>query len=162
MSSALSVIRDEHRSMGAVLKSLTKQVGEAVSGTASADFPLYGTMLDYLQAFPETLHHPKEDQYLFRRLRERCPKSSKLLDELEAQHAAGAKALANLRSSLAAAANSGKLEPFATALTAYAEFQWNHMRKEEEEVLPLAERELSADDWSYIDAAFSVNRESRW
>ena len=57
MSTALAVIRDEHRSMGAVLKSLTKQVGEAAAGSAPADYPFYGAMLDYLQAFPETLHH---------------------------------------------------------------------------------------------------------
>jgi len=162
MSTALAVIRDEHHSMGAVLKSLTKQVTEAAAGTVPADFPLYGAMLDYLQAFPETLHHPKEDQYLFRRLRERCPQSKDLLDELEAQHVSGAKALANLRVALTEAAHSGDIQPFAAALLAYADFQWSHMRKEEEQVLPLAERELSAEDWAFIDAAFALNRETRW
>jgi hemerythrin-like domain-containing protein len=162
MSTALAVIRDEHRSMGAVLKSLTTQVAEAAAGTAPADYPLYGAMLDYLQAFPETLHHPKEDQYLFRRLRERCPQSKDLLDDLEAQHASGAKALSSLRSALAEAVKSGDIHPFTAALVAYANFQWSHMREEEDRVLPLAERELSAEDWAFIDAAFAVNRETRW
>jgi branched-chain amino acid transport system ATP-binding protein len=162
MRTALHVIRDEHRSIGAVLKALTKQVGEAAAGTAPADYSLYGAMLDYLQAFPETLHHPKEDQFLFHRLRVRCPQSADLLDELEAQHASGAKALASLRTALAEAVRSGDIHPFAAALGTYADFQWSHMRKEEEQVLPLAERELSAEDWAFIDAAFAVNRETRW
>ena len=162
MSTALAVIRDEHRSIGAVLKSLRKQVAEAAMGTVPPDFPLYGAMLDYLQAFPETLHHPKEDQFLFRRLRDRCPQCSELLGELEAQHKSGAKALARLRETLTEGGRSGDMRPVADALMTYAEFQWNHIRKEEEQVLPLAEHELSAEDWAFIDAAFAVNRETRW
>jgi hypothetical protein len=31
------------------------------------------------------------------------------------------------------------------------------MRKEEHQVLPLAERHLTAEDWAVIDAAFAAN-----
>src|SRR5207245_8984830 len=44
---------------------------------------------------------------------------------------------------------------FAAAVQAYAEFHWNHMRREEEVLLPLAEQLLTHDDWRAIDAAFS-------
>jgi hemerythrin-like domain-containing protein len=40
---------------------------------------------------------------------------------------------------------------------AYAEFHWKHMRKEESELLPLAQRHLTAVDWKAIDAAFAAN-----
>jgi len=162
MSTSKEIIRDEHRSMAAVLNSLTKQVTEAAAGKGPADLPLYGAMLDYLQAIPEVLHHPKEDQYLFRRLRERCPAAAPLLNELEAQHVSGAKTLANLRELLEEASCSGQVGPFADALNQYAQFQWKHMRMEEEQILPLADRELSAEDWAYLDAAFAVNRGPRW
>ena len=43
------------------------------------------------------------------------------------------------------------------AVNAYAEFHWAHMRCEEQELLPLAETALSAEDWEAIEAAFAGN-----
>jgi branched-chain amino acid transport system ATP-binding protein len=40
-------------------------------------------MFHYLETVPEQLHHPKEDDYLFARLRVRRPDSAALLDGLE-------------------------------------------------------------------------------
>ena len=73
-----------------------------------------------------------------------------------------ATALAILRATLNEASLSGQMKQFAEALDLYADSQWQHMRMEEEQILPLAERELTEEDWDYIDAAFAVNRESRW
>jgi hemerythrin-like domain-containing protein len=39
----------------------------------------------------------------------------------------------------------------------YSDFHWKHMRKEEDELLPLAERHLEPEDWKAIDAAFAAN-----
>jgi hemerythrin-like domain-containing protein len=46
---------------------------------------------------------------------------------------------------------------FLKTVDEYAEFHWKHMRKEEQELLPLAEKHLTSDDWKAIDAAFDVN-----
>ncbi len=43
---------------------------------------------------------------------------------------------------------------FLTAVESYATFHWSHMKTEENEVLPLAEKHLTASDWDAIDAAF--------
>lgn len=43
-------------------------------------------MIHYIDAFPERLHHPKEDQFLFARLSERSPESRPLVEELRAEH----------------------------------------------------------------------------
>jgi hemerythrin-like domain-containing protein len=48
-------------------------------------------------------------------------------------------------------------QEFLDAVNAYAEFHWSHMRKEEQELLPLAERHLTEADWRAIDAAFVSN-----
>ena len=48
---------------------------------------------------------------------------------------------------------------FEAAVEAYADFHWQHMRKEEHELLPLAERVLSAEDWRAIDRAFAANED---
>ena len=42
----------------------------------------------YVRQFPLELHHPKEEEQLFRRLRERTASCNAELDELERQHAA--------------------------------------------------------------------------
>ena len=44
------------------------------------------------------------------------------------------------------------------SLDAYAEFMWQHMSTEEEVVLPLAEANLTPEDWASIDTAFAANR----
>ena len=51
-------------------------------------------------------------------------------------------------------------ETFIAAVEAYAEFHWEHMGREEKEVLPLAEKHLTAGDWEAIDAAFTGPRRS--
>jgi len=48
-------------------------------------------------------------------------------------------------------------EAFASRATEYADFHWRHMREEEDAILPLAERVLTAQDWKAIDNAFVGN-----
>ena len=64
-----TIIRDEHRSLAAVIHGLEYLVREARDSENAAAFPLLRAMLHYINAFPEKLHHPKEDAYLFRKLR---------------------------------------------------------------------------------------------
>jgi hemerythrin-like domain-containing protein len=124
---------------------------------AAPDFELLSLMIDYIDLFPERLHHPKEDQHLFSALRLRTADAEPLLQELTAEHARGARMIDDLRYALTRyrlAGADGRAH-FAAAVHAYAEFHWNHMRTEEEALLPLAERVLTPDDWQAIDAAFS-------
>ena len=44
---------------------------------------------------------------------------------------------------------------FIAAVKDYATFHWQHMGREEKELLPLAEKYLAVGDWKEIDAAFS-------
>lgn len=43
-------------------------------------------MLRYLRTFPLQQHHPKEERYLHRLLRQRVPDSEPLLTEIESEH----------------------------------------------------------------------------
>jgi branched-chain amino acid transport system ATP-binding protein len=162
MTGAIAIIKDEHRSMAAMLKALLGHVAQARTGAVAPDFALAGAMLDYLQAYPERLHHPKEDEYLFRLLRRRCAEAIPTLDELEAQHLRGAEWMGELRRALQQSREAGNFSAFDPVLSAYGDFQWRHMRTEEEGILPLAERHLTAQDWQLIDAAFAANREPGW
>ena len=87
---AIHIIEDEHRSLAAVLHGLLYLVREIRDHGMKPPFDVLGAMVYYIDAFPERFHHPKEDGYLFLRLRARCPEARPLLDRLEAEHVAGA------------------------------------------------------------------------
>jgi hemerythrin-like domain-containing protein len=82
-----------------------------------------------------------------------------LIDELRAEHVKGAALIRELERALGAFKESWPrgAEAFLGAVNAYAHFHWEHMRKEEERLLPLATQHLLAEDWRAIDEAFLSN-----
>ena len=64
---ALSIIRDEHRSLAAVVHGLEYVVREArEQRNTRVDAACCAAIVHYVRAFPEALHHhSKEDTYLF-------------------------------------------------------------------------------------------------
>ena len=48
---------------------------------------------------------------------------------------------------------------FTGATQAYVAFYLDHMRTEETQLLPVAQKILSADDWAELDAAFQSDRD---
>ena len=82
---AIGVIRDEHRSLAAVLHTWLHALAAARSD-GRAPMRAMRAIVRYLRAFPVALHHPKEEQHLFKRLRERTDSVNAELDELERQH----------------------------------------------------------------------------
>ena len=86
MPKALNVIKDEHRSLGAILHGFLYLVDEIRAGRMKADFKLLHAMLYYLENFPEKLHHPKEDAFLHRYMRLRSPQAAAILAVVEEEH----------------------------------------------------------------------------
>ena len=152
----LRILREEHRTLAAVLHGLLFLVREIRAGRAAPDFRLLGVMLYYIDTFPERFHHPKEDAYLFRLLRLRSQTARTLLDRLESEHRAGASKILHLSQALTRYQHGGELQfhAFEAMAEAYAAFEFAHMRLEETEVLPLAEKCLTTADWAEIDRAF--------
>lgn len=156
---AIRIIHDEHRSLAAVVHGLLYLVREIRERGAKPDFNLLGAMIYYIDTFPERHHHPKEDQYLFKLLRARCPEAGPLLDKLHREHIAGAEKIRALEQALSRYQQGGDREfpAFAATVESYAAFHWEHMHNEEREAIPLAEAHLTPGDWEAIDAAFEGN-----
>ena len=125
------------------------------------DFSALRAMIFYVDEFPEKRHHRKESELLFPKLRARTPLSRELLDDLDADHARGERNIRDLEHALLGFEMMGEArrQPFEAAAQRYVDFYLTHMSKEEREVLPLAERVLTADDWAELDAAFAKNRD---
>jgi hemerythrin-like domain-containing protein len=161
-AAAIEIIKDEHRSMGAVVKGMQARVAAVRAGTEPLDAYLLRAMFDYIEMMPDRVHHPKEDEYLFRFLRRRSVDAAKMLDELEAEHVRARELLGSMRAALDATREGGRIDGLEHALDAYASFLWQHMKREEEFILPLAERWLNAGDWETIAVAFRANRDFAW
>jgi hemerythrin-like domain-containing protein len=161
MSEAVKVILREHGSIGSVLHGLLFVVREVRERHINPDFSLLRAMVHYIDAFPERLHHPKEDRYLFPRLQARTHDADEAIRKLEAQHARGAAFTRQMGEAIERYEKEGAagFEAFADLVEDYTKFYWQHMRDEEELVLPVAERVLTAADWKEIDAAFASNPE---
>ena len=157
---AIAIIQDEHRAITAVVEALRHLVAEIAAGRMVADHALLGALFHYIEQFPERLHHPKEDDFLFARLRVRRPGAAPLLDGLHKEHAIGRERFDELKAMWERyRADPAALQPFADGVERYSHFHWLHMRKEEEQVLPLAAEALTQEDWDAIDAAFASNND---
>jgi len=169
LAHAIGIIRDEHRSLAAVLHAWMHALAAARAEGVAGDATLMQAMVRYIAAFPVALHHPKEEEYLFKRLRERSDAAAAELDELERQHERDRQLVTALTgqvqrlASTPAGAEAVQLtRDLEDAVKAYAAFLWEHMGREEGVILPLAQQHLSADDWEAIDAAFAENRDPRF
>ncbi len=80
------------------------------------------------------------------------------MDILEDEHERGTAVTARVADSLRDyQANPSRFEAFAQAVDDYANFHWVHMSREEDVILPLAEKHLTPEDWVGINAAFKSN-----
>jgi len=161
MKESIGILKSEHRSMSAVLLGLKHLAEIAQDPKVKPEFAVFRSMLRYIDEYPERLHHPKEDEHLFACLVRRSAESKDLIGKLKAEHLHGAKLIRELERRLMLFEEQwpqGAAE-FLGAVDAYADFHWKHMRKEDTELLPLAEKHLTADDWRAIDRAFGANQD---
>lgn len=164
MQQALAIILDEHRSLRIVLRMLKLAASEAIEHNSACDCEPFKLMLQYIRTFPDTLHHPKEDDYLFAKLQLRTSKYEEVIRELKAQHSSGELWMDRLERSLQQfdAGFPPAFEVFRTTLATYCEYEMQHLNLEERVILPAAEEHLTAEDWDDILAAFMSNGDSRF
>jgi len=157
----LTIIRDEHQALAAMLRSLSMLLAEHRRKGAPPDFGVLRAMLLYVDEFPEKLHHTKESELLFPMLRSRSAEAADVLDKLDHDHAQGEKAIRDLEHDLLAYEVLGgdRAASFEKSVNRYIDFYLAHMGVEESQVLPLAQRVLTDADWTELDAAFMKNRD---
>jgi hemerythrin-like domain-containing protein len=155
------IIREEHAALSAMLQSILLLLAQHRRQGTLPDFAALRAMIFYVDEFPEKRHHRKESELLFPKLRARTPLSRELLDRLDEDHARGERNIRALEHALLGFEMVG--EPrrlaFEQAAQRYVDFYLSHMAVEEQQILPLAERVLTAQDWADLDEAFLQNRD---
>lgn len=160
MKKAVAIIREEHRRYGSVLGLVRNLLEDAAEAQRSLDPELLERAFDYVEEFIDQYHHPKEDDFLFRAVRRRSREANSLVEALEAEHVAGNRMLTELRAALAAWRETRSeldFEVFRDLTRTYIDFEAQHAMKENNELIPIAERVLTYEDWAAVDAAFENN-----
>jgi len=156
---SIHIIRDEHTTLAAMLRSLGMMVARGPGTNPQNFFDVLRAMLFYIDEFPERLHHPKESELLFPKVAARAPETAQLIAQLDEEHQQGESSVRELQHLLLAweLLGESRREPFDVATKRYLSFYLEHMRLEETVILPAAMKVLSAADWKDIDAAFETN-----
>jgi len=152
MVEILRKLRAEHEDLARVLDVLEQEV-KTYQRHGRINCDIVGDVLDYCRCYPVLCHHPKED-LIYRKLRLAAePAAMDTVGDLLGEHLA----LAALTDELQAAVDnllSGAEQnraQFVSVAQTFIERQRHHMKAEDEELFPLAERCLSVQDWAEID-----------
>jgi hemerythrin-like domain-containing protein len=161
MTLSLASLYADHRSISAVLDTMQHLVRRHDPRRGADDVRTLRAILYYLDVFPERHHHRMEEDYLFPAIRARTHEADAVLDALQRQHEAGAEAIRDLEQKLLRYAEGGAADwpDFASAAEAYVGRYEQHMRLEEDALMPVAQRLLGAEDWRRIEAQFDARRD---
>lgn len=165
MDAAISIIKGEHRSLAAVMNGLRQLLAHARAADRPVNVGLVRAMLFYFRNFPDALHHPKEERYLFGRIRALDAGMEDVLAQLEVQHAQEPGVVDAIERALNAYEKTpdvAHLDLLAQAADGYCEQLWAHMSLEEKVILPTCQERFSSDDWSEILQAFEKNGDPRF
>jgi hemerythrin-like domain-containing protein len=155
---SIQIIRDEHAAVAAVLRSLEMLTEQGPGGKPVRFFEVLRSMLFYIDEFPERRHHPNESRVLFPMLMRAAPELRAVIERLEIDHDSGERRIRELQHLLSAweIVGDSRRAMFEAALVEYVRFYLDHMRTEETQLLPMARRIFSAEDWKELDAAFEA------
>ncbi len=158
---AASIIHEEHAAVAAVLRSLVAMIRQGPGNEPERFFDVLRAMLFYIDEFPEQRHHPKESNLLFPKLARAHPELIPVIVKLDQDHMAGEGRVRGLQHLLLAweLIGESRRAAFEQQAGEYVDFYLKHMRIEETELMPAAEKGLSAQDWAELDAAFEADRD---
>lgn len=158
----LTRLNEDHRRLARVLNAFELEC-LALNSDAGPDFELLRDILDYVQSFPDTIHHPAEDA-LFDYLQQNASLSAgeeALIADNRAQHEElieSTRILLKMIDRVFAAADLD-LAYLKLTMNSYLVEQRRHMEFENSRLFPLAEKRLSEPDWKVIEIQLAQARD---
>jgi len=165
MPDAAEIIHRDHLNLDKVLSVLWSTVDPLTDEKAGAADPnalnILNSIVYYIRTFPDRLHHPKEEKFLFPLLLKHRPEAGALIAQLEEQHQEGESRIQALYNAVTAFDKSSEASKLNLRISAndYIRYQRQHIGLEESELLPMARKALSPDDWKQIQKAFASDND---
>lgn len=156
----LEIIQAEHRGMWRVataMSALATELPDKPSTEMKEELQVIRMMLQYVDTFADRFHHPKEDDFLFKKLWERSEEARPSIAQLQNQHQDGPRYRQQLQTSLdqLIAGEAVYSDVVRARILHFCSHVQEHIRLEETTVMPLARKALLPEDWTEIDAAFA-------
>ena len=151
MSQVIAKLEEDHRRMAILLKLLDREI-ENFSAGQVLDFFLIETVLDYMLNFPDLCHHPIED-IIREQLDHHDLGTAKAKRDLCREHEKISGMTRRFAAAVRAVQNEETLPRAHLVKLAeeYRDFLFQHMKYEETEFFPAAQKLLSPEDWKMIE-----------
>ena len=153
MASPVELWHAEHRDFERLLELVGAEIKVFRDG-GTPDYELMRDIVRYLRHFPDRHHHPRED-IAFARLASRDPAIGELAHELQQEHrviGTAGDAMLKCLDEIAGDALVPRAALEAAAAT-YLVYYRKHIEREEADILPVAARLLTQEDWDAVAAA---------
>lgn len=143
--------------MSSTLLAIRSIARKALRSGQPPDFSQLDRLLLYVERYPQRLHQPAEEHHLFRAIAQREPGAARPIARAKRDHAACTGYVNRLRDALnrwrrGQSSAGGEVALFADD---YVRFCRLHARIEERDLLSIATRVLTPDDWRAVELAFA-------
>ena len=151
---ALQRLLEDHKVLCGVIEALEMRLPQ-ISKRDPDTLDLLANLIDYIAEYPDRVHHPREDRIIERLIDKGLTPSERIIVELTvAQHAelgaATARMQVDIDALLSRQRDAGvQLDQDAKI---YLAMQKEHMRREEQQLFPMAVRLFTPADWREIEA----------
>lgn len=150
MSTVMETLRNDHSNFEQLLQLIEAEI-DTFERTEQPDYELLEAAICYFEGYPERVHHPTED-LVFLRLRVRAPDVTEQLGDLDAAHVGEAEVLRLFADLVRRVMAEREIEREIVIQAArhFIEHLRMHMRMEETEFFPAAEKHLLPEDWDEL------------
>jgi len=135
-------IQSDHVAMSIILDAMGNRANEILK-TGNVDYFRIGQILDFLHNYTDNLHYAKEERVLFPAVKDESkPWINKTLNNLVHEHILAREYIKEIDKHLNQClyGNTDSLKDLATVMLKYVELEKNHIKVEDEIVMPLFKR----------------------
>lgn len=153
---ALVTLSVEQKKARGNLAALQQQIRSSAAKLESIDRSCFESILYQLVQFDESCRWRNLELYVIPALRSATSEADDLMAELESFSSTGENILRETRANLWRVFNQGieGVNELCTAMESYCHHLLKRLAKEERELLPLAQRVISSEDWFDLAAQF--------
>ncbi len=159
MSKALKRLHTDHINFMKLMKLMKAEV-ENITTNGELYVSLILDIVDYIQHYPNTIHHPMENvifEYYLQKYDSDCQPIIQLLEEHNSLSYIPVKIEECMQK-----IKSGEIQSKDALIEKLEQFisdQIEHINKEEKEVFPLLENSFTKNDWKYIDSKLTASED---